>query len=267
MPPRTRAQRSWEPSTNGLDNASNFFTHPTNGIMEISGLPSSQSQAASSAQGTEAASKKQTAADNTKMGKQDFLKLLVTQLRNQDPMKPMKGQEFAAQLAQFSSLEQLINIDETLSSQQGSNGILAESINSGLAADMLGTRVQAQGNYATWRDNGDLPLHFELGSPAASATITIRNSAGQVVRTEDLGTLAGGHQTFEWDGSNNDGETVPNGTYQFSIEATDSQGVPVDTTTFLNGTVDRVTFGQDGIMLWIGDTKVPLDQVRSMENP
>lgn len=196
------------------------------------------------------------------MGKEDFLELLVTQLRNQDPMNPMKGQEFAAQLAQFSSVEQLININESLEAQNG-NQALTKNLKNGLAADMLGTQIQAEGNSLNW--TGDkVDLHFDMDAPAAQNTLTIRDAAGQTVRTEDLGTLGAGEQSFTWDGTNNNGEEVPPGNYTYSIEAIDSNGTAVQTTTYLSGTVDRVSFAQDQVMLWIGDRSIPMDDVRSM---
>ncbi len=200
------------------------------------------------------------------MGKEDFLKLLVTQLRNQDPMSPMKGQEFAAQLAQFSSVEQLININETLASQQGGTSALSKNLKSGLASNMLGKTVRAEGNSITWAGN-ELDLRFTMQSPAAEATLTIRDAAGQVVRTEDLGALDGGPQSFTWDGTTNDGEAVAEGAYTYSIDAVNPDGEAVQATTFLSGTVDRITFGQDDVLLWVGDRSLPLDSVQSIEQP
>lgn len=200
------------------------------------------------------------------MGKEDFLKLLVTQLRNQDPMKPMKGQEFAAQLAQFSSVEQLININDTLASQQGGSNALSKNLKSGLASNMLGKTVRAEGNSISWGGD-ELDLRFDMQSPAAEAKLTIRDSAGQVVRTEDLGTLSGGEQSYTWDGTTNDGESVAEGSYTYSIEAVNAEGESVQAKTFLSGTVDRITFGQDDVLLWVGDRSLPLDSVQSIEQP
>lgn len=202
-----------------------------------------------------------------RLGKQDFLELLVTQLRNQDPMNPMKGQEFAAQLAQFSSVEQLININDTLGQQQGGNNVLSQQLESSMAANMLGTRIQAQGNTISRAGDGDTTLRFTTEGPATNAVLSIRNRQGQVVRTEELSALDKGEQTFAWDGTNDAGEAVPDGTYSFSVDAVDGEGAPVRTNTFLSGVVDRVTFNQEGIQLWVGDSSIPFRSVQSIEQP
>lgn len=241
--------------------------------MTINGLSSTLNSATSAAQETSETEEQQQSesgsagetdsALDSSMGKEDFLELLVTQLRNQDPMNPMEGQEFAAQLAQFSSVEQLININDTLESQNG-NSALTQNLKNGLAADMLGTRVRAEGNSVNWKGD-NIDLRFEMEAPAAETQLTIRDASGQVVRTEDLGTLGGGEQEFTWDGTNNDGEGVPNGNYTYSIEAVDSNGDSVGATTYLSGAVDRVTFGEDQILLWIGDRSIPMEEVRTIE--
>ena len=236
--------------------------------MEI--LGSAQTQAANAAQQNGSAENGSTGATGAltsqeSMGKQDFLQLLVTQLRNQDPMSPMKGQEFAAQLAQFSSVEQLININDTLGSQGGANNALAQRLESSMAANMLGTRIQAQGNTISRTGEGDTTLRFTTENPASNATLTIRNEQGQIVRTEELGTLDKGEQTFEWNGTNANGETVADGDYTFSVDAVDSEGAAVQTSTYLSGVVDRVTFNQDGIQLWVGDSAIPFSSVQSLE--
>ncbi|NBB75411.1 MAG: hypothetical protein GVY35_17335 [Bacteroidetes bacterium] len=106
--------------------------------------PISAANAAANAQTSPPASLAQQQAE---LGKQDFLQLLTTQLKAQDPMSPMKGQEFAAQLAQFSSLEQLLNINETLSGQSASNGLLASRLNSSMAAGLATARCLSA---STW---------------------------------------------------------------------------------------------------------------------
>lgn len=198
------------------------------------------------------------------MGKEDFLLLLTTQLRNQDPMNPMKGQEFAAQLAQFTSVEQLVNIKEQLGMQSSQSGMLSQSINSGVAANLIGRNVEAVGNGINLGFEGDAGLSFELQDPAKEVTVTIRNEAGNVVRTIEQTNLEAGDQQLSWDGLKDDGERAGAGAYTFEVEATDAEGNPVAAETFLSGRVDRITFGQDGILLWVGDTKIRMSQVKSV---
>lgn len=227
--------------------------------MDISSLTNAAQSASSNAEQA-----KQQAEQKLQMGKEDFLKLLMTQIKSQDPMNPMKGQEFAAQLAQFSSVEQLLNINKTLGNQSTSNGLLAERINSSIAAGFLGKDVQARGTAIQWTGNGEVPLSFDLAGPASDVTVKITDAAGQTVFEQDMGSLSGGFHEFAWDGANADGDEVPRGNYSFSIEAADSNGNAVNTTPYLSGTVDRVTFGSDGPMLWVNGNQIPLNQVRSI---
>lgn len=223
-------------------------------------IPSATS-AAATAQSQPQASLAQQQAE---LGKQDFLKLLTTQLKAQDPMSPMKGQEFAAQLAQFSSLEQLLNINETLGSQNDSNGLLASRLNSSIAADFLGKEVQAAGNALQWTGEGEVPLSFDLGGPASDVALTIRDATGRPVFKQTMGGLSAGFHEFAWDGTNADGEEVARGNYTFSVEATDSNGTAIEASPYQNGTVDRVTFGEGEPTLWVNGSQIPLSQVRSL---
>ncbi len=205
------------------------------------------------------------AAGNNDLGKEAFLRLLVTQLSNQDPMNPMKGQEFAAQLAQFSSVEQLTNINKTLENQQQASGLLSQSVNSGVAADLLGKQVEAEGNQIAWDGEGEAPMRFNLDAPAENATLTIRDAAGNAVATKTLSDLDAGAQEAGWDGTNDAGSRLAPGAYSFDVEATDAAGNPVAAQTRLSGRVDRVTFGADGVMLWVNGTKLPMGAVESVE--
>lgn len=199
------------------------------------------------------------------MGKEDFLKMLVTQLRNQDPMNPLEGHEFAAQLAQFSSVEQLIGISDALSETSRINGMLAQSINSGVAAGLIGKTVFAAGDAVHLPPDGAAELHFKLERAAQNVTATIRDAAGNVVRTFELGANDAGEHGITWDGLDANGARVPPGTYRLDLTAIDSADAPVEAESFVKGAVDRVSFGKHGILLWIGDRSVAMENVESVE--
>lgn len=205
------------------------------------------------------------ATGNNDMDKEAFLQLLVTQLSNQDPMNPMKGQEFAAQLAQFSSVEQLTNVNKKLESQQQASDLLSQSVNSGVAADLLGKNVEAQGNRITWSGEGEAPMHFDLEAPADEATLTIRDAAGNAVATKSLDDLSAGAQETGWDGRDDRGSRLAPGSYSFDVQATDAEGNSVAAQTRLSGRVERVTFGAEGVMLQVGGTKLPMSAVESVK--
>ena len=199
------------------------------------------------------------------MGKDEFLTMLVTQLKNQDPLNPMDGQEFAAQLAQFTSVEQLLNISDVLAQNGEMNAMLAQSVNSGVAAGLIGKSVQAAGNTVTWDGENAVPVSFELADAAEAVTVTISNEAGLPVRTFELNGRSSGDHTLEWDGLDASGSNVATGTFSYEISATDVAGNPVEAESFVRGKVDRITFGQDGIMLWIGKIRIPMSDVESVE--
>lgn len=198
------------------------------------------------------------------LGKEDFLTLLVTQLSNQDPLNPLAGQEFAAQLAQFSSVEALLNIETALELNTEINGLLAQSMNSGVAAGLIGKTVTAESDHLFVKGDGVIPVTFDLASPAASTSITIKNEAGLVVRTITTGGQERGMNTVDWDGTNDAGEQLPEGNYTFSVAATDLSGEAVAATTFTRGQVDRVSFTPEGILLWIGDVSFAMSTVTSV---
>lgn len=199
------------------------------------------------------------------MGKDEFLKLLVSQLSNQDPMNPMDGQEFAAQLAQFTSVEQLMNISTSLAESGEMNALLAQSVNSGVAAGLIGKSVESAGNSFNFDGEEPATLKFRLDDTAAVVKVTIKNASGETVREVELTGRAAGDHEYEWNGDDAEGDRAPGGAFTYEVLATTEAGDVVESETFMRGKVDRVSFGQDGIMLWIGKVKVPMSSVESVE--
>ena len=202
--------------------------------------------------------------DSSVMGRDEFLRLLVTQLSNQDPLNPLEGQEFAAQLAQFTSVEQLINIDETLAQQGDMNALLAQSMNNGVAAGLIGNTIEAPGNQLNWDGENAPGGKFSLQGNAADVKIEIRDSTGFLVRTVDFGALSKGDQDFSWDGKDDAGNSVASGVYTTSVVAKDNDGEAVASNSTIRGAVSRVTFSPEGVFLWIGQLSVNMSSVESV---
>jgi flagellar basal-body rod modification protein FlgD len=183
-----------------------------------------------------------TAAKDQAIGKQDFLKLLVTQLEQQDPMNPQDGTEFVAQLATFTSLEQLINIEE------GLNNVAMTSLatNNTLASNLIGKQVQVRGAGKIAHESGDHTLNFELQGDAEQVTIEIMDEDGQVIRTINGGTAKKGENDMVWDGRDDNGNKVAAGSYEFRIEAEGEEGEPVGARTTSMHLVESVSF-QGGV--------------------
>jgi flagellar basal-body rod modification protein FlgD len=176
----------------------------------------------------------------------------------------MQGHEFAAQLAQFSSVEQLVNIGDALAKNGELNGLLAQSVNSGVAAGLIGKSIETKGNQINWTGEGVAELNFSLAYPAKSATITIRDAAGNTVRKFELDGRSDGEHKIEWDGLDSSEARVSEGVYNYSVDAVDATGASVEAEMVFRGKVDRITFGSDGIHLWIGRVSVAMSKVESV---
>jgi flagellar basal-body rod modification protein FlgD len=206
----------------------------------------------------------QVAAPGGALGKDQFLKMLIAQLQNQDPMNPMQGDQMASELAQFSSLEQLQQINTTLTGQQSAAGSLLGAVQAGAAINTIGHTVVAAGNQvAIGGANGQSAVTASLASAASSGTLHIYNSAGVEVGTETLGSLAAGKQSIDISAA---AKGLPPGSYTYSIDAKDGSGAAVAVQTYTTGKVDGVSSGQNGIMLNIGGITVAYANVISILN-
>jgi flagellar basal-body rod modification protein FlgD len=187
------------------------------------------------------------------MGKDQFMKLLVAQLQNQDPLNPLDDKEFVAQLAQFSSLEQLTLVNDNLGSMQTTEGTLVNAQLVGL----IGREVLVAGN-TVHCDQGTTPhpLRFDLEQAAEQVTVSITDGRGTAVRCLTLGSCAAGTQSAGWDGLGDDGEPLPSGDYTVTVNATDANGAPISAQTFVQSRVTGVTFesGSAELLLESGRT-------------
>ncbi len=196
------------------------------------------------------------AAGSDELDREAFLNLLVAQLQNQDPMEPQANSEFVAQLAQFSSLEQLTNANDAL----GSLYTALASMNNASMTQLLGAQVTASGDTFYYGGSGEQTVYYDIDSDASSATITITDADGSVVCSEELGALEQGEGSYTWDGTDQSGDTVDEGEYSFSISATDSHGDDVDVETMVKGEIDGMSYDTgtpvpsiDGVDISLGD--------------
>jgi flagellar basal-body rod modification protein FlgD len=214
--------------------------------------------------GTDASIASQVAGPGGPLGKDQFLKLLIAQLQNQDPMNPMQGDQMASELAQFSSLEQLQEINTTLTGQQSGTGALLGAVQAGAAINTIGHTVVAQGNQVqVGGTNGQTTVTVGLSGAAASGTLHIYNSAGVEVGTETLGSLSAGKQSIDITAAT---KGLPAGTYTYSVDAKDGSGAAVTVQTYTTGKVDGISSGQNGITLTIGGMSVPYANVIQILN-
>jgi flagellar basal-body rod modification protein FlgD len=194
------------------------------------------------------------------MAKDEFLKLLVTQLSHQDPLKPMESHEFASQLAQFSSLEQLQNMNGTMEEGIMSDYMMTQSINNTLATTLIGKTAMASGNDISF--TGDpTTIQFKLNAPAETVTVTIKDSDGNIVKTITDTGFSEGLNSIEWNGENAVGDNVSAGEYSYSVSAYDGNEAAVSATPLIAGEIEGITFEEVGIVLMINGQTISLNEV------
>jgi flagellar basal-body rod modification protein FlgD len=196
-------------------------------------------------------------AGTTAMGKDDFLKLLTTQLQNQNPLEPMDNTAYVAQLAQFSSLEQMQNMNSNLATSI----LLNQSVNNSLATSLIGRDIQSRGDQLTHVSSDKQQLDFTLGGAAAKVKVEVVDANGKVVATLEPGAMSSGSQSVTWDGKETDGSTAPAGDYTFRVSATDAKGAAVSSQTTVTGRVTGVKFDNGNTYLMIGGRKVSMADI------
>lgn len=191
------------------------------------------------------------------MGQSEFLKLLVTQMKNQDPTNPMDNQQLTAQMAQFSSLEQLMNINTGLTNLLSASN----STTSAQALSLIGKEVTVQGHntYVKGGKAGDIAM--ELSGNASNVTITVEDQNGNVVRTITSGAMEAGPQSVKWDGNSDSGSPLPDGMYSYNVQAKDASGKDIDVTTYAKGIATTISFDKGVAYVHIGDLKFMLSEI------
>lgn len=192
--------------------------------------------------------------------KNQFLQLLVAQLQNQDPLKPQEGSEFVAQLATMTQLEQTQETNTRLGELQASQ---AASLRTGYL-NLVGREATTRTTEIKLPQKEDLAVN--LSAPADSVTITIRDSDDKVVRTVKVDGKAGGAVPFTWDGKNDAGEEMAEGSYSISVTASNTDKTPVSAYVQLTGVIESLAFEPTGaVSLKIGAYTVSPGDIESVQ--
>jgi flagellar basal-body rod modification protein FlgD len=191
------------------------------------------------------------------MGKNDFLNLLVTQLQHQDPLNPAESTEFTAQLAQFSSLEQLSNINDNLKNME----LFQTSVTNSQAVSYIGKEITARGNTVQLESGQKAECHFELADRAALAVISVYDANGGFVTSFETGPLNFGRQSAAWDGTDRDGNLAAPGIYRFEVQAVDANNHDLSVTPVISAVVSGVSFKDQTASLITGLQTIAIDDV------
>jgi len=212
---------------------------------------------------TASAFQKQNSVGKTDMGQKQFLQLLVAQMRNQDPINPVDGADFASQLAQFNSVEQLIDVNSGLDTLQSSQDLMSASLTNSMAATLTGKQVRAISDQVNLNAEGNSEINFKLRSAAEEVEIVIRNASGTEVRRETLNGVSSGDNNWTWDGLNNSGERLGEGNYQVEVIAKNGDE-NVNALVFMEGVASKVRFSGNGVFLSINGIEVPISDVEEV---
>lgn len=190
----------------------------------------------------------------------NFMRLLTTQLQNQDPTEPLDTNQFTQQLATLSSVEQAVATNKNL--EKLINMTQNQQVTN--AVGFIGKAVETQGQEA-FLDQGKAKLSYDVPAGAAKVTIAVFSQSGKPIYTSET-PLTAGRQTFHWDGTNSfTGEKLPDGLYAFGVVARDAKGAELDSKTYTIGNVTGVSLGDEDMELTINNAfTVPLSDVTTV---
>lgn len=184
-----------------------------------------------------------------------FLSLLVTQLRNQDPLNPMDNAEVTSQIAQLSTVNGINQLNSTLLALSGQMDV-SQSMQ---AAGLIGKTVLVPGNKISLGTNASdparkqaTPFGVDLVSPATQVTVSILDASGKAVRQMNLGPQPAGVLSLSWDGSGDGGAALSDGAYTFQVGASDAASGQIAANALTSGTVDNVSYGSAGVRVDLG---------------
>ena len=191
------------------------------------------------------------------VGKDEFLEMMIAQLKNQDPLDPLDGTDFTAQLAQFSSLEQLVNMNEQLQNI----GLYQSSLNNAQSVNLIGNEITAEGN-TIQADGSSVDLMYNLSGNAKEVTIKIYDEEGNLVDTLEPGGQNEGENSIAWDCT-----SIANGNYTFEASAINDNGDVITAYTMITGEVTGVIFKEGLPYLSVNGQDIPFGNITSVNAP
>lgn len=197
----------------------------------------------------------------TDLDKDAFFKLMLTQMKNQDPMNPMQSHEMAAHLAQFTSLEQMFNVNANLEAIKNAQ----KPVSDYQALGFIGKEVSADSSTIfRQKDDASHELRFNLLADAMDTKIILKNEAGEQIREIKVPDLKKGQNMIRWDGYNEQGQKSGEGEFKFEVEALSTSGKKITVDTNSSGRITGIQFTKKGPMLLIGKQQVYLSDVKKI---
>ncbi len=212
------------------------------------------------AQKSESLSK--TLQNNDLLSRDAFLKLFIEQLKNQDPLNPMKNYELSAQLAQFSQLEQLYDINKNFD-------VFTKSLNKSSyfqGIGLIGKKVEYEGNKIYKEGDNPVKIRFNLNDDASQVNINIYDGNNNFIKSLELQDLTMGENSATWDGKDVNGNIVPDGIYKIEIIGYNREGEQVGYTCFGFGYVTSLRFDQDSneALFKVNGEEITIDKIMSI---
>lgn len=208
--------------------------------------------------------KKMRAVGNSNLDKDAFFKLMLAQMKNQDPTNPLKSHEMAAQLANFSSLEQMQNMNKTLEELKNAQ----KPTENFQALNLIGKAVAGDSSKVLRGINDrDHDFKFNLPMDASEVAITVKDADGNPVRSYNLKGLKKGDNKLTWSGEDERGVAAPAGEYTFSAEAKTAEGKKIALKTDFDGMITGVSYNSDGPVLHVGNQAIKFRDVRKITDP
>lgn len=208
--------------------------------------------------------KKVRTAGNPSLDKDAFFKLMLTQMKNQDPTNPLKSHEMAAQLASFSSLEQMQNMNKNLEEMKNSQ----KPSENFQALNLIGKAVAGDSAKVVRGVNDkDHDFKFNLPMAASEVSIKVRDAEGNIVRTYNLKNLKEGANKLTWNGEDEKGMKAAPGEYSFIAEGKMSDGRKMGIKTDFEGMITGVSYSSDGPVLHVGNQAIRFSDVKKITDP
>ncbi len=226
-------------------------------IATLDPIFSNLSSTGNSATTTDTTDTKGTSNDAAALGKEDFLSLLVSQLKAQDPLSPMEGADFTAQLAQFSSLEQLTNVNDNLAELTD----FQESLYNSSLLNLIGKDIDLEGNTVDYASGESVDLDYTLDAKPASTSVEIFDNLGTLVATLTDSAAIEGSNKVVWNGKDSKGNEVKDGLYTFKVTALDDAGESIGSKEFISGTVDEIQFENGTAFAVVNGEKIDAGEI------